>query len=179
MSRQIWYRQVSTEHLPELDPDSSVPIYLQLRRILRDLIVAGLRPGDRLPPEIWLAEKYGVSRNTVRQAIDSVFHEGLVQRRRGSGTFVSSPKPRAILNSDTGVSRNSIGPSASWTVTLLSIENIRPDERLKARLKVEDDEPLVKIRTLYLCEEDPVCYEASYLTSRVCPNLLEHVILIQ
>ncbi|MBI2205072.1 MAG: GntR family transcriptional regulator [Candidatus Rokubacteria bacterium] len=71
--------------------DDATPLHLQLRNLVRSSIEAiEHSPGSRLPPERTLAEMYGVSRITVRQALDALAREGLVRRGRGrgGGTFV-------------------------------------------------------------------------------------------
>ncbi len=74
------------------DHRSAVPLYVQLRERLRAQIEAGdLEPGDRLPTEVELEERYEVSRSTIRQAIGDLQADGLVQRVQGKGTFVASP----------------------------------------------------------------------------------------
>ena len=57
---------------------------------------AGLRPGDRLPPERYLAAALGVSRGTVREALRELELKGLVERRQGAGTVVADPDPGGI-----------------------------------------------------------------------------------
>ncbi len=74
--------------LPQNDP---TPLYLQLQKLLRSAIETRLiAPDDAFPAERHLAEDFEVSRITVRKAIDGLVAEGLVNRRRGAGTFVSS-----------------------------------------------------------------------------------------
>jgi len=66
------------------------PAHEQLSEQLRADIVDGrLAPGDQLPGEIELAEKHGVSRTTVRRALDTLTQAGLVNRQQGRGTFVA------------------------------------------------------------------------------------------
>jgi DNA-binding transcriptional regulator YhcF (GntR family) len=66
-----------------------IPKHHQLAEILRAMIRAGdLQPGDQVPTEDKLCARYGVSRGTVRQALDTLAREGLVSREAGRGTFV-------------------------------------------------------------------------------------------
>ncbi len=68
-----------------------VPAYHQVATALRERISAGgLRPGERLPSEAELVEHFGVSRNTVRQALDVLHSVNLISRQQGRGTFVAS-----------------------------------------------------------------------------------------
>jgi GntR family transcriptional regulator len=69
-----------------------VPLYQQLADRLRRQIAEGAyRIGDRLPSEDALGEEFGVSRITVRAALDQLSSAGLLRRQRGKGTFVSAP----------------------------------------------------------------------------------------
>ena len=78
-----------TQILGNLDPDGSLPLYQQLQRGLREAIEKRiLGPEDALPSERQLAEDLGVSRITVRKAIDGLAAEGLLVSRQGSGNFV-------------------------------------------------------------------------------------------
>lgn len=71
--------------------DADFSLYRQLETILRDRIADGeLRPADRLPSEDALGERFGISRGTVRQALDALERDGLIERTRGRGTFVSA-----------------------------------------------------------------------------------------
>ena len=72
-----------------IDRRSDIPFYSQLKRLLREDIAArGLEPGDRLPGDHELCERYQVSRTVVRQALLELEHEGVVRREKGRGTFV-------------------------------------------------------------------------------------------
>src|SRR3712207_8979135 len=62
--------------------------YREIERYLRTLVEAA-RPGDPLPSEAELCERFSVSRMTVRQALQELTNDGLVERRRGQGTFVA------------------------------------------------------------------------------------------
>ncbi len=67
------------------------PLYMQLQKVLRDAIHnRTIVPDAAIPPERDLAEEFGVSRLTVRKAVDGLVSEGLITRRRGAGTFVAS-----------------------------------------------------------------------------------------
>lgn len=74
--------------------ESTVPLHLQLRRELHRLIESGrYLPGSRLPSELQLQRDLNISRNTIRQALREVEHDGLIERIPGKGTFVALPSP--------------------------------------------------------------------------------------
>lgn len=74
-----------------LDSSSHEPLYVQLANTLREQIRMGeLKPQERLDPETEIASRLAVSRGTVRQSLDLLVHEGLLNRAQGKGTFVVS-----------------------------------------------------------------------------------------
>jgi len=78
-----------------LDPTSSEPLYLQMADTLRKRIINGeLRVNDRIEPELELSEKNGLSRGTVREALNLLEEEGFLRRIQGKGTFVLHKEPR-------------------------------------------------------------------------------------
>lgn len=79
--------------MKELDTNNAVPLYEQLRIALRERLESqALAPGERLPSEAQLCQKYGVSRITVRRAVDDLVEEGYLERRQGKGTFVAQKR---------------------------------------------------------------------------------------
>jgi DNA-binding transcriptional MocR family regulator len=95
-----------------LQPQSHVPLYIQLRDQLRSLVHAGdLRPGDRIPASRELAAMLGVHRTTVANAYAELESEGLIQGHVGRGTYIRgngnglklTPPPPPVLNGSEGL----------------------------------------------------------------------------
>ncbi|MHB1008418.1 MAG: GntR family transcriptional regulator [Propionibacteriaceae bacterium] len=81
-----------------VDRTSEVPLHQQISAALRAAIASGqLRPGSRVENEIDMASRLGLSRPTVRRAMEDLVHSGLVTRRRGSGTVVAPSQVRRQL----------------------------------------------------------------------------------
>lgn len=78
---------------------SPVPIYFQIEQGIREKSKKELKPGDMIPSEREYAEKFQISRMTVRQAINNLVNEGYLERVRGKGTFVTVKKLKRILRS--------------------------------------------------------------------------------
>src|SRR6201985_3737768 len=77
----------------EMNLRNPLPLYAQLESMLAAEIAAGtLSPGSRLPNEEELVQRYAVSRTTVRQTIQNLVRRGVIEIRRGKGTFVLQPK---------------------------------------------------------------------------------------
>ncbi|OKI64373.1 GntR family transcriptional regulator [Micromonospora sp. CB01531] len=92
-----------------IDPSADRAVFRQLADLLRNLITSGdLAPGASLPSELRLAQEYGLSRTSVRQAISLLRSEGLVIVQPPRGTFVRSMEPTetvTLLKGDTASAR--------------------------------------------------------------------------
>lgn len=125
-----------------LDHDSYIPLYMQAEMFLRELIQdPQYHDGKLLPDEVALADGMGVSRNTVRQAMDRLVHEGVLSRKKGVGTRVAFHiHPINVINSGSfseelnrdGVSFTTTELHAEWTAApveiadFFTIDNRRP-----------------------------------------------------
>src|SRR5205814_9339010 len=79
--------------MPTLERSNPLPLYYQLKEVLKQQIRAGhLAPHTAIPSEPELVASYHVSRATVRQALSELVHEGLLYRQHGKGTFVCEPR---------------------------------------------------------------------------------------
>src|SRR5579862_5247857 len=77
----------------EIDPKNPLPLYAQVEAAIETSISNGeFAPGSRLPNEADLADRFAVSRTTVRQTVQNLIRRGFVEIRRGKGTFVTQPK---------------------------------------------------------------------------------------
>jgi multiple sugar transport system substrate-binding protein len=82
----------------QLDRTSPIPVFHQLKTLLLGRILSGdLLPGARVPPEDELCRTYGLSRTPVRKALGELVAEGVITRRRRTGTFVATQLPPALL----------------------------------------------------------------------------------
>ena len=77
----------------KINRDGEKKVYKEIAEKIRKNIIRGyLKVGDRLPSEIELSKSFGVSRQTLRRAIDDLIKDGFIERKHGSGTYVTSPK---------------------------------------------------------------------------------------
>jgi GntR family transcriptional regulator len=88
----------------QIDRQSPVPYYFQLSELLEQEIMSGRwESGTRVPSEPEISRRLGLSRTTIRQALGRLEQRGLVQRRKGQGTFVAESEPRSwLLQSSAG-----------------------------------------------------------------------------
>jgi GntR family transcriptional regulator len=153
---------------------SKSPLYEQIYQLLRNKIIDGqLRPGDLLPSEAELVELYQVSRATVRQALDELVSDGLIQRRQGRGTFVAPPNVEQglvrIVSFTEDMQRRGLEPGTK----LISAELIPATTNLARHLEIPVEEPIARIERLRLADGEPMSVEISYLVHRYCPGIME------
>lgn len=147
-----------------IDKNSPIPLYYQLKQILIDLITQGtLKPGDMLPTEQQLQEQYEVSRTTVRQAMQELELEGRVTRYRGRGTFVARPKishsPEYYPTLTDTLLEQGLHPG--WRV--LSTEWITPLADVVLQLQVKPHAKVYCVRRLRLENGEPIGYHRAYV----------------
>jgi GntR family transcriptional regulator len=130
----------------------------QVRRYLIDALSHELGARDRLPSERALAQQLGVSRPTVRRALDQLAAEGRLQRVHGSGTFASQRPVRAREPSARLLAAREAlaGASRSW------------------RLGVSPREPVWHLERLRLAAGEPICLESIAIVKSLAPALLDH-----
>lgn len=156
-----------------IDTGSPIPLYYQIRENLRELIVLDeLSPGDTLPSERELAEIYGVSRLTVRQAITELVREGLLKRQQGVGTFVAQPKLIQALPKVMGFTERMLQAGRVPSSQLIELTTQPTSKRLAHRLNISPDAQVVKLVRLRLANGEPVMLETAYLPYQRFPNLL-------
>lgn len=129
-----------------------------------------LSVGDALPPERVLAADLGVSRMTLRRALDDLWRMGKVIRRQGAGTFVAEPKIAQMLTV-TSFSQDMLARGLTPTSRTLSMERIDAGPRLASRLEVPAGEPLLRIRRLRLADGTPMAIETLHVPAASVPGL--------
>ncbi len=143
-----------------IDRDSFEPAYAQLASILRQSMAAGLlRPGDQLPSESQLVERYGVSPMTVRRAINILVDQGVIIAEQGRGTFVK-PVAMSAATFQLGQLENLFGNAI---VQLLEARIVTADERVARKLALEVGKRTIYIRRLLWNEGQAAFYHREYL----------------
>jgi GntR family transcriptional regulator len=154
--------------------NSPLPRYYQLKEIMREKIASGeWKPGDLIPSERELGEKYGISRMTARQAITDLVNEGLFYREQGKGTFVSHRKVTQQLMRLTGFTED-IRARGQLPGTKVLSASMRPaDETTAERLRIKPQEMIFYLQRLRLADGEPLALELSQLHFPGCERLLE------
>lgn len=146
-----------------VDRASPVPLYFQLARQLETAIEEGaLSPGSLLGNEIELAARLGLSRPTVRQAIQSLVDKGLLVRRRGIGTQVvrgSGAHPLVLSSLYDDLLAAGLQP----TTRVLHHARVPASAEVAAALDLPESCPVVEMRRLRLTRGEPMAYLCNYL----------------
>lgn len=138
------------------------PMYIKIHnQIKRDIENKKYVVGQRIPAERQLAQKFNVSRMTLRQAIKTLEDEGILERRLGSGTYVASQKVQEKMSgvmSFTDITRsNGQVPSSK----LISYRITKPSLSEKEKLKINDDDNVLRMERVRSADDVPICYEVA------------------
>lgn len=148
----------------KLDFNSRTQLYYQLYDILyKDISGGNYQPGEMLPTENNLIEEYGVSRVTVRKAMDMLMNDGLIEKRRGQGTFVQTSKLKTELRKANYFAEltKELGYIAHTKV--ISNKKVIASKGIAEMLEVPENTPVVNLRRLRYANNVPVRYESAYL----------------
>jgi GntR family transcriptional regulator len=154
----------------------SVPLYYQLENILREKIMSGVfASGARLPTESELIRQYGVGRITVRHALAALVKDGLIERRRRRGTFVTERKTkrRAIEEQIdlTGSLDEIIAAEAGRVFKVVEMIRVDADPQEAELLGLGAGEPLYRVKRLGLREGKPYNLTLDYLPAEIGERL--------
>jgi GntR family transcriptional regulator len=159
--------------LLRLDGSDPAPLYLQLaERIANAIAARRLRQGQALPAERTLVERLGLSRTTVRRAVEELAARGLVTSQHGSGTFVASrlDQPLARLSSFTYDMR-ARGRAAGCRLIDQGVRFPSPDEAVALALSSGDQ--ITFLTRVRLADGEPLALEHVASPTRILPDPAE------
>jgi GntR family transcriptional regulator len=160
-----------SDRLGTLDGSSLVPLYAQLAVRISALIheMGEYAVGKALPPEAECAQVFGVSRPTVRQAMASLLSQGLIEREKGRGTFVTRPKLSHDIGHDFDDDMRLAAHSMSYR--LLAWERITPSQIL-ARIFASVGTPdLYHLKRLRSVDQEVVGIEERYIPAAIASEV--------
>jgi GntR family transcriptional regulator len=158
-----------------LDKDSPTPIYYQLKEQLALLIRDGTFPThSQLPTELAISQELGISRGTVRQAINSLVTEGRLHRVQGRGTFVSEPTTALHLAQRfTSFAEDMRDKNIPFTSKVLTGRILPAEGRLLSKLNLNYGDKVVYLERLGGVNTEPFLLAVTYLPEALCPGLLD------
>ena len=152
--------------------EARVPAYQRILGVIRKRIEAGeLLPGDTVASERELARAHRVSLMTARHALASLEREGVVQRRRGVGTFVAPPKIH--FNKLMSYTEQMAGRGLETRSVVISCSPQIFDHDVAARLGLAPDAPLVMMERVRKAVDSPVALEVCYFSAEEFPGISE------
>jgi GntR family transcriptional regulator len=150
---------------------NGLPAYQRIQSVIRKRIDAGhLRPGDVVASERDLAKIHEVSLMTARHALASLEREGVVERRRGIGTFVAAPKIH--FNKLMSYTEQMASRSLTATTKILFAKVIHHEQEATARLSLPPTSAIIKLERLRSAVDEPFTLETCYLSHAQFPGLL-------
>ncbi|HEX5555823.1 MAG TPA: GntR family transcriptional regulator [Chitinophagaceae bacterium] len=155
----------------QIDHKSHVPLHVQIEQVLRKLISrAEYKNGKLLPTEVELANSFRVSRNTIRQATNKLEHEGLITRKKGVGTFVTSHGLSTQLSSWHSFTMEMMGKGISFENLEVAASWIKADEKRAKFFRIRKSTNILLLRRLRSIEKQPVVYFESCFHPRIGLN---------
>ncbi|MDR1587783.1 MAG: GntR family transcriptional regulator [Treponema sp.] len=147
-----------------LEPNSVVPLYAQVRELIRqDIIGGGLKPRQKLPTESEFVARYGVSIITIRRAINELVKEGLVEKKQGKGIFVSAPKyQKTFSNRGMSFSETCAANGIKAGAKVIAADMQIPDRESRELLRLGDNDSVVRILRLRFANDIPCVVEDNY-----------------
>jgi GntR family transcriptional regulator len=154
---------------------NGLPAYQRIQGAIRKRIHAGyLRPGDPVASERDLAKIHQVSLMTARHALASLEREGIVERRRGIGTFVAAPKIH--FNKLMSYTEQLAGRSLTAGSRVLFAKVLDNENEAAARLSLPPTTQIIKLERLRHAAGEPFALETCYLNAAEFPGLLDAAI---
>jgi GntR family transcriptional regulator len=129
--------------------------------------IQDMPPGARLPTEPELGAAFGVSRTTIRTAVDDLARSGLVQRRAGSGTFVAEPPIEQELTRLTGFVEDMKALNRRARAVVVSRRRVPAAALVAQQLGLPPDAQVVRIERIRLANDTPISFDVTYLPTIV------------
>lgn len=150
------------------DMGDNVPVYIRIHDAIKEKIEANhWKIGDRLPSERDLSIQFGVSRMTLRQAIQTLADEGILERKIGSGTYVARQKVQEQMKGTTSFTEIMLNQGRVPSSKVLAYLIVRPSKSEKDKLKLSDDEMILRMERIRFADDVPICYEVASIPERL------------
>ena len=147
-----------------LYPGTGKPLFVQLKDVLKQKIILGeLKEGERLPGERQLAETYGISRMTARQALSDLVQQGVLVKQQGSGYYVAAQAIENKLDRLQGVVEELWNQNLNFEVKVQRIEYVKAPPKVWEVLELGSDrDVLLLVRQMFL-HGKPLSIDYTYL----------------
>jgi GntR family transcriptional regulator len=155
-------------------------LYSRVETILADEIADGtLKVGDQLPTEDSLLVRFEVSRITVRRAIQNLVRRGLVEIRRGKGTFVATPKITQELTELSGFVEDMRAVGRKPTARVIGKEIVVADTTVAGQLALTKGQRVVRIHRVRLADGVPISFDETYLPLEIGKKIITNNLKVE
>jgi GntR family frlABCD operon transcriptional regulator len=159
----------------KLNNSISTPLYDQLKQNIKEAIDQGIyKSGERLPNAMELCDIYGVSRITVRRAIQDLADEGFLESKQGKGTFVTRTKIARELVSIDGFTDFSKQIGKKQSKRILVCEEIKATSKIAEALQIAVDSPVLRLARIMFIDQQPFVLDVAHYSLERFPNLTTH-----
>ncbi len=148
--------------------------YMKVYDTLKAAIRQNYSPGDFLPPEPQLEEGFGVSRITVRRAVQMLASQGLVSVRQGRGTMVTLPDAAQATNPITSTTEVLVQAGYSVKTVDTHIDTVIPDITVLKNLWLPEEAPATRLQRIFVGNGRPFSIITNYLNPELVPDLVKH-----
>ncbi|HWV14959.1 MAG TPA: GntR family transcriptional regulator [Cellvibrio sp.] len=156
----------------EISPLSHIPLYGQLKELLRSQILDGsYAPHSQMPSESELGARHNLSRITVRQALSDLQKEGLIFKIHGKGTFVAKPKAFQNVSRLQGLAEAMTQLGYEVVNQLRSFKFIAANAVIAERLQIAEGTKVAEIKRVRLINREPVSLECTYVSQALGEQL--------
>lgn len=150
----------------------SSPIYIQIHNDIKRAIEAGKwAVGDRIPSERELSRNFDVSRMTLRQAIQTLVDEGILERQVGSGTYVANQKVQEKMSGVTSFTDLMLTQGKQPTSKTISYHVMNPSLSEAEKLKLNEDDQVLRMERVRYGDDVPICFEVATVPEKLVDGL--------
>ena len=159
-----------------IDKTSPMPYYHQLADLLRHEISERQSQSEvlQLPSENELSEQHGITRSTVRRALDQLERDGWIYREKGIGSFAAVRRVEHDLCALVSTTEDMRRRGWSLTTKVVSLEQVPAAILVAHLLEIPEGAPVYELRRLRCAHEDPLSLQSTYLPAELCPRLEEN-----
>jgi GntR family transcriptional regulator len=155
-------------------------LYSRVETVLAGEITdGGLKVGDQLQTEDDLIARFDVSRITIRRAIQNLVSRGMVEIRRGKGTFVAAPKITQELTELSGFVEDMHALGRKPTARVIGKEVVTADTTVASHLALTKGERVVRIRRVRLADGIPLSFDETYLPLKIGKKIITNNLKVE
>lgn len=150
---------------------ASLPVYIQIHDQIKEGIEKGeWQIGDRLPSERELAVTFGVSRMTLRQAIQTLADEGILERKIGSGTYVARKKVQEKMTGTTSFTEIMLSQNRKPSSKTISYFVTQPSSSEFEKLQLQEGDMILRMERIRYADDVPICFEVASIPYSLVEN---------